>query len=194
MAKSAKKTVKRASVSKNAMQESPDTLKDIVLGILLIPFVILRFLFRFLYNCLVKVPYNSNMILGFIRTVIMFVVICALSKDTGNILFGNETYYEPYIKFVRHITPTEGIANLINFLFSAFIFINLIVQLCVMLGLKTKPRFLTAEQAEYENNMDMENAKYPAINKTMEALDSALSQESTHGKIRYLKNLFGGGN
>jgi hypothetical protein len=158
----------------NIRANEKDSLPDVLLGITLLPVWILLQCFRLIYWTMFRVPTYRNMPIGIFRLAIVFWIICAISKDGGNIFFPHETYYINYIDFLNFIF-SKTLEESIELLLSVILIINFFVQLLVAFGLHRSEQFTV----QVENN-----SRFPSIIKTMEIRDMEMNQMSTKEKVK----------
>lgn len=173
----------RKKSTKSVKNEEKDTVFDVFYALYLIviqPFILLHRIFM-------KIPSQSNYVLGVFRVISMFVIVCALSENTGNFIF-ERSYRPEFMHFLNIIFFGTALVDVFFWIFQVVVAINFVVQLCVTLGMHSGPYIPNYEYGGSNNY----GGRYPAIDQTMDALNSELDQQSTHGKVEYWRKLHGG--
>lgn len=148
---------------------------------------------RFFYRLFIKLPYRSNYLIGLFRVFSLGFIWSAFLCKWGDGIFFDQfnNYYPQYQVALSAVFGSW--ANGIDIIIILSFVINWIIQLCVVFGLSSAPRYLSESEVLESIKEEEENRKYPGISQTMRSLDAQLRQESPWGQVKLLHKIFGSG-
>lgn len=159
-------------------------------GLLLNLILFIPSLILYLYDFLIRIPNFRSHLLGIIRVAFWGTLFFAFVND-------NATTF-PYVVWGPVYDSFTANYPLLSALTDIFMIINIIVQLFVAggmsLGMDNYTRGiirdgLTSGRITFSNNRASD---YPNISEGMGYLDALLGQESSRGKVEYMRKMFGG--
>lgn len=159
-------------------------------GLLLNLLLFIPSLLLYMYDYLIRIPNFRSHMLGIIRLAIWGTLFFALVNDSASTF--------PYVVWGPAYDVFQANHPLLAAGFDIFMLINIIVQLFVAGGMSygmsdyTRGIIrdgLASGRITFSNNRASD---YPNIAEGMGYLDALLGQESSRGKVEYMRKMFGG--
>lgn len=183
------------SRKKNVILNANGSPKNSVwLNLLLLPFSVIVHTLRiiygvlyFLYVWLIKIPDFKSHTLGIVRLIFWGTLFFAMvNDDPASFPF---VAWGPSVDYFMSFHPFLSIVT------DIFALINLLVQVFVATGFAYENTSYTRNLLSNSNirlTGVNQNSNYPAIEEGMGFLDKILDQQSSRGKVEYMRNFFGG--